>query len=90
MKSVSNENDFLYGYLWENQFREIPYSGQLSHSGHYILWKKVVKNTTYKIFALWDLRGVNTCYFLETVRDDQYSIRMFESNAEVELFGNSI
>ncbi|WP_236981074.1 hypothetical protein, partial [Membranihabitans maritimus] len=25
-KVVSNENDFLYEYLWEHQFHEIPYT----------------------------------------------------------------
>ncbi|WP_236974827.1 hypothetical protein, partial [Membranihabitans maritimus] len=86
---IFNENDFLYEYLWENQFHEIPYTGQLCRVGHLIHWIKVKEDTTYLIYDLCDLRGGNIRYFLETVRGDQFSIRMFESNAEVEVFGNS-
>lgn len=84
-----DENEFLSEYLWENQFHEIPYTGQLCHLGHKIHWMNVKDDTTYLIYDLWDLNGGNIRYFLETVRDDQYTVKMFESNDEVEVYANT-
>lgn len=85
---VLDEERFLIEYMYTNQFFEVPYTGQLSKEGHYSHWMKEVGDTKYAICDLCDLHGKNPVYFLETVTGTHYSVHMFDSLEEVEVFTN--
>ncbi|WP_236981076.1 hypothetical protein [Membranihabitans maritimus] len=47
---------------------------------------KVKEDTAYLIYDLCGLRGGNIRYFLETVQGKAYTVQMFDSGKEAEVY----
>lgn len=81
------EEDFCFrNYLAHNPFRVVPYEGQLVRLGHHIYWIQVRAGISYLIYRLCDLNGEEPRYFLETVQGRVYTVQMFDSGKEAEVY----